>query len=259
MRDAELPDQRPTTRFLLWSGAIGPILFALIFLIEDATFPGYNAWQTTISTLVLSDQGWIQIANFHLLGLSTLGFAVGLKRVFKTGLACSSAPALFTVVGIGLILAGIFVTDPCLGYPVSSPAGLKESLHGTIHNFAALTVFLALPVTCFVMGRRFALDPAWRSWATISKIAGSLVLVFFAWFFSSVSASADAMPGEAVHAGLLERITSLIGCFWMSALAFRLLLTQRSRQFNSPASTGRRPNDRCRPEKRVRGRWPGSW
>jgi hypothetical membrane protein len=223
MRDGEAADQRRTTRILLWSGAVGPLLFALVFLIEGATRPGYNAWRTTISTLSLSDQGWIQIANFYLFGLMTLCFAIGLKRVFKTGLASSSGPILFAIVGIGLILAGLFVTDPCLGYPVSSPLHPPESLHGTIHNLAALIVFLALPVICFVMGRRFARDPAWRAWATISKITGGLILVFFAWFFTSVSAAADAAPGETVHAGLLERIASLIGCLWMSALAFQLL------------------------------------
>lgn len=224
MRDGEPPDQHPTTRALLWSGAIGPLLFAIIFLIEGATRPDYNPWQTTISTLSLSDQGWVQIANFHLFGLLTLCFAVGLKRVFKTGLASSAGPILFAIVGVGLILAGIFVTDPCLGYPVATPVNLPESLHGTIHNLAALSVFLALPVTCFALGRRFARDPAWRVWSTISMVTGSLVLIFFTWFFTSVSAAADAMSGETVHAGLLERITSVIGCIWMSALAFRLLL-----------------------------------
>jgi hypothetical membrane protein len=211
----------------LWSGAIGPLLFTLIFLVEGAVRPGYDAWRTTISTLSLSDQGWVQIANFDLFGLLTLCFAIGLKRVFRTGSASFSGPMLFVIVGVGLILAGIFVTDPCLGYPASAPPNPPESLHGAIHNYAALAVFLALPAICIVMARRFARDPAWRSWSTISIVTGSLVLFFFAWFFTSVSAAADAMPDETVHAGLLERITSLIGCLWMSALAFRLIRRQR--------------------------------
>ena len=229
MRDGEPLDQRPTTKVLLWSGAIGPLLFAIVFLIEGAIRPNYDAWRVTISTLSLTDQGWVQIANFYLFGLLTLCFAVGLKRVFKTGLASSSGPILFAIIGIGLILAGVFVTDPFLGYPARPPANAPESLHGTIHNLAALAVFTALPVTCFVMGRRFARDPAWRVWSIISMTAGSLVLVFCAWFFSSVAAAADAMPGETVHAGLLERISSMIGCFWMSALAFRLILRSAGR------------------------------
>jgi len=223
MREQILPDQSPTTRFLLWSGAVGPPVFVLNFLIEGALRPGYNAWRTTISTLSLSDQGWTQIVNFHLFGLLTLCFAAGLKRVLKSGLASSAGPILFAIVGAALILAGIFVTDPCLGYPVPTSAHLPDSLHGTIHNLAALTVFLTIPAICFVMGRRFAKDPAWRTWSRLSMIAGSLVLIFFAWFFTSISASADALSGEVVHAGLLERITSVIGCLWMSGLAFRLI------------------------------------
>jgi len=227
MRKRQLPDRRSTTRLLLWNGAIGPLLFAIVFLIEGAIRPGYDAWRTTISTLSLTDRGWTQIANFHLFGLMTLCFALGLRRVFKAGVASSSGPILFAIVGAGLILAGIFATDPCLGYPVASPADMPDSVHGTIHNLAALTIFLTLPATCFVMGRRFAGDPAWRIWSRISMTAGSLVLIFFAWFFTSVSASADALSGESVHAGLLERITSMIGCLWMSALAFRLILRLR--------------------------------
>ena len=241
MRVGEAPDRTQTTRALLWSGAVGPLLFAAVFLVEGAIRPGYDAWRTTISTLSLSDHGWVQIANFHLFGLLTLCFAGGLRRVFRNGLASSSGPILFAIVGVGLILAGIFVTDPCLGYPVSSPVPLPESLHGTIHNLAALTIFLVLPAICFVMGRRFARDPAWRIWSSISMIAGGLILFFFAWFFTSVSASADAMPGEEVHAGLLERIASLIGCLWMSGFACRLILRQAAKQGRSPRPA-RRPS-----------------
>src|SRR5579859_437326 len=112
MRDGRAIDHHPTTWFLLWSGAVGPLLFVTAFLIEGALCPGYDPWRTTISTLSLSDYGWVQIANFLLFGTSTLGFAVGLRRVFKRGLASLAAPILFATVGIGLILAGIFVTDP---------------------------------------------------------------------------------------------------------------------------------------------------
>ena len=57
-------NQSPVTRFLIACGAIGPLLFIMVFLIEDATRPGYNAWHNYVSSLSLSDQGWMQIANF---------------------------------------------------------------------------------------------------------------------------------------------------------------------------------------------------
>ena len=51
-------DQSLTTRLLIASGVIGPLLFMLVFLIEGATRPGYSAWHNVVSSLSLSDQGW---------------------------------------------------------------------------------------------------------------------------------------------------------------------------------------------------------
>jgi len=215
--------QRLANRLLLRCGAIGPLLFVVVFLIEGATRPDYNAWRTTISTLSLGNRGWIQIVNFCLFGLLTLCFAIGLRRVLRTGPGSAWGPILLFIVGLGLITAGPFVTDPILGYPPGLPSNGPASPHGTIHNIASLIVFIALPAACFVMGRRFARDPAWRGWALYSIATGVLVLVFVAWFFASVGAATHAPEGGAAPAGLLERLFSIIGCCWLSLLALRLM------------------------------------
>jgi len=218
--DKDRLDQRFTTRFLLLCGAIGPFLFVVVFLIEGAIRPDYNAWHTTISTLSWGDRGWIQIVNFSLFGLLTLCFAIGLRRVLRTGPGSLWGPILLFIFGLGLIIAGPFVTDPILGYPPALPSNGPASLHGTIHNFASLIAFIALPAVCFVMGWRFARDPAWRGWAYYSMVTGVLILVFVAWFFASVVA---ATHGGTAPAGLLERVFSIIGCSWLSLLALRLI------------------------------------
>lgn len=213
-------DLRLTTRFLLLCGAIGPFFFVAVFLIEGAVRPNYNAWLTTISTLSWGDQGWIQVASFCLFGLLMLCFATGLRRVLRTGPGSLWAPILLFIAGLGLITAGPFVTDPVLGYPPGFPSSGPPSLHGTIHNTASLIVFIAIPAACFVMGRRFARDPAWRGWASYSIATGVLVLVFVGWFFASVTAAAH---GGTAPAGLIERLFSIIGCCWLSLLALRLM------------------------------------
>jgi len=216
-------NQRLTTRLLLLCGAIGPLLFVVAFLIEGATRPDYNAWRTTISTLSWGDQGWIQIVNFCLFGLLTLCFAIGLRRVLRTGPGSLWGPILLVIVGLGLITAGPFVTDPILGYPPGFPSIGPPSLHGTIHNTASLIVFVALPGVCFVMGMRFARDPARRGWALYSMATGVLVVVLVAWFFASVVTATHAAEGGTAPAGLLERLFSIIGCCWLSLLAVSLL------------------------------------
>src|SRR5579862_9729165 len=61
-------------KLLVWltCGVAGTILFAIIYLIEGVTRPGYSAWQQTISSLSFGPEGWMQRANFMLCGVSVL-------------------------------------------------------------------------------------------------------------------------------------------------------------------------------------------
>src|SRR5215471_11184003 len=143
------------TRLLIACGAIGPILFVLLLLIEGATRPGYDAWTQAGSALSLSEQGWMQITNFIVSGLLILGFVVGVRQAFRRGQGATWGPILLAVVGIGLIVAGIFVTDPAQSYP-PGPA-VHTTFHVTIHFFVGgLGFFSSLPAACFVFARSFA-------------------------------------------------------------------------------------------------------
>ena len=86
------------TRLLLGCGVVGPVLFVLVFLLEGATRPDYSAWRNYVSQLSLSDQGWMQIANFIVCGLLIFGFALGLRR--------SLGPGKGSTVGSVLLAAG---------------------------------------------------------------------------------------------------------------------------------------------------------
>src|SRR5438105_6556263 len=81
-------------RLLIAGGAIGPLLFILVFLVEDVTRPGYSAWNNFVSALSLSNQGWIQIANFLICGVLALCFAFGLRQVFRSGKGATWGPLL---------------------------------------------------------------------------------------------------------------------------------------------------------------------
>lgn len=218
-----------TIRLLITGGAIGPLLFTMVYLIEGATRPGYDAWRQAASALSLSEQGWMQIVNFIVCGLLILGFAVGLRQTLRGGRGATWGPILLAAVGAGLMIAGIFVTDPAQGYPPGTPTGpaLHNTFHGTIHWFlGGLVVFSSLPASCFVLARRFASDTQWKGWAIYSVLTGILMVAFFVAF-----AIASAQDGPA---GLFERISLSIGMAWMAFFAARLLLKMRS-----PVSTPR--------------------
>lgn len=215
------------TRWLLAGGVIGPVLFVIVFLVEGATRPGYSAWRHFVSQLSLSDQGWEQVANFLVCGLLCLGFAVGLRRALGGGKGAVAGPVALAIFSTALIVAGIFSTDPALGYPAGTPAptgspALHGTLHGMVHGFAGLVCFVSLTFACFVLARRFAGNEQWRGWAAYSVLTGLAILLFF---IASNAASVLDMRGIWPDAptGLLQRIAIIAGWTWIALLAARLL------------------------------------
>ncbi|HEX5504122.1 MAG TPA: DUF998 domain-containing protein [Thermomicrobiales bacterium] len=205
------------TRLLLAGGVIGPPLFTLVYLVEGATRPGYDAWQQTVSALSLGEQGWLQVASFLVCGLLSLGFAAGSRVALRGGPGATWGPRVLAIFGLGLIVAGIFATDPAQGYPPGTPLGpsVVTTVHGTVHFLlGGLPVFAAMPAACGILARRFAATRAW-GWVWYSVGSGILALTCFVAF--------AVLGVRGGPAGLLERCSLVVGLAWLTALAVRLL------------------------------------
>ncbi len=202
------------TSALLACGVVGPPLFISTFLLDGATRPGYNAWRNFVSQLSTGDRGFVQIANFIVLGTLALGFAAGLARLRLTSVAIVQG-----VYGTAILAAGIFVTDPGLGYPPGVPQA--QTTHGAVHGVAALAAFTSNALACFVTAFVVRRDPRWRGWVGYSIVSGTLVLAIVG--ASSAIAQADE-AGRIVNgpSGLVQRISVVIGLVWLAAFALRL-------------------------------------
>jgi Protein of unknown function (DUF998) len=208
-------EQSVAMRLLLACGAIGPLLNIVVILVLGATRPLYSAWQIPDSSLELGAGGWIQITNYIVTGALLVGFAIGLRRVLRTGRGSTWGPILLGIYGLTFIGAGIFVTDPVLGYPPG--ASSTPTVHGTLHDLFGQLQFISLAVACFVLARRDAATPERRGWSWYSLATGLLVAasdVFFVLTF-------ELLGGW--QAGLIERIGIIGGCSWIALLAIRLL------------------------------------
>ncbi|HUQ41286.1 MAG TPA: DUF998 domain-containing protein [Candidatus Limnocylindrales bacterium] len=205
---------RTATSALLTCGVVGPPLFISTFLLDGATRPGYNAWRNFVSQLSTGDRGFVQIANFIVLGTLALGFAAGLARLRLRSIAIVQG-----VYGTALLAAGIFVTDPGLGYPPGVPQ--VATTHGAIHGVAALAAFTSNALACFVTAFVVRGDPRWRGWFAYSIVSGTLVLAVAG--ASSAIAQADE-AGRVVNgpSGLVQRVSVVIGLVWLAAFALRL-------------------------------------
>jgi hypothetical membrane protein len=213
------PQTSIRTRALLACGAIGCPLFILVFLIAGAIRPDYSLLRHPVSSLSIGALGWIQVANFIVTGLSVLAFAMGLRRALSSSIGAVWGPLLIGLVGIGLIGAGAFTTDPVYGYPPDAPLLLASySTQGHFHDLFSFLVFLGLPIACFVFTRRFAALGE-RGWAIYSASTGIAMLATFVLAGMGFS----QMPGFVDLAGAYQRLSIIIGWTWMTLLALHLL------------------------------------
>src|SRR5262249_54546412 len=151
-------------------------------------------------------------ATFILTGLLTLAFAIGLWRVLRP---CGVVwgPGLVGLVGIGLLGAGLFVTDPLNGYPPGTPLlPTERTTQGILHQPFGVPFFLGLPITGFVFARYFA-RRGQRGWAAYSAISG---IAMFAVFFVARLSLRPGFEDLAGLFGLFQRITVTIGWVWLT-------------------------------------------
>lgn len=206
-------------RKLLYAGVAGPLLFIAVFLVEGFTRPGYSQWRHYVSQLATGPGGWVQVANFLVCGATVIAFAVGLRAA--TGLV--APPMLLALFGIALLVAGVFSTDPTLGYPPGVPA--THTVHGMIHGVAGLGAFTLLPAAAVVMAAWFGHDRAKRRWSWYSLAVG---LVMVATFIASTTFSTLDGSGRLANAptGFFQRVAIITGWTWIAMVALHLVREQ---------------------------------
>lgn len=207
------------TRLLLTCGALAGPLFTIIWFITGLTRANYDAMRHPISSLSIGEFGWTQVTNFLLTSLLTLALAFGLRSALQSRGGSKWGVIWITLVGIGFLGAALFVTDPMNGYPPGTPLLLMQpTLLGRLHRLFSALVFFGLPGAGFTLGGLFARNGE-RTWATYSRASAIAFIVMFV--LTSIG-FAQVMPLVS-YAGLLQRITLLIGLTWMTVLPLHLL------------------------------------
>jgi hypothetical membrane protein len=192
---------------------VAPAVFVVSFLVQGALRPGYDPLRHPVSSLVLgSPAGWVQIVTFVVTG--------GLVAAYAGALARSGAgrwtPILLAAVGIGLVGAGIFPTDPINGYPPGAPDPAPRTAAGQLHDLFSTPVFTALPAAALVLGARFSRVDE-RTWAGYSRLTAALFWVCF----GLSSAGFAGVPALVPTGGLWQRLSLVIGLGWLAATALR--------------------------------------
>jgi hypothetical protein len=140
-----------------------------------------------------------------------LMFGQGLASHFSAGAASRAGPLLVQCMGLCLMAAGPFATDP------STLSG-QPTTHGLVHGIFGALFFTAAPVSCFVFYRRFRNDPAWRPLAGWTLAAGVLLSL------GIVMLKISQQPGTPLFEwkGLVQRLLLVAIMAWIFAVGFRL-------------------------------------
>jgi hypothetical protein len=192
-------------------------VFLLVAFLLGAGRSRYDATRMPISLLAVGSDGWMQIANFLVCGVLLLAFAAGLHLVLE-GVGARWGPILFGLIGIGLIGAGPFPTDPGLGFPPAGQAEPGPTFHGHVHDVFSALVFAGFPAAAFVMASHFAAqhDDRWavgtRLCAWVLTMGSVLVLVAF---------NQDGALGDV--AGVIQRCWVTIAFAWLTVVSIHVL------------------------------------
>ncbi len=191
--------------FLALAGMAGPVVLVITDMTTGLTAPGYNYIHDSISSLAWTRFGFVQTVGFLAIGLLVELFVAGLffnvrgRRGFGFGLA------LLAVFGFGLLLVGAFHTNPAEG---------PSTVEGTIHGYAAKSIFWFFPVAAGLIATSLKNDPYWKP-LFIYTIAAAGIAV--ALMISSIFLS------ESSWFGLFERILVADEIIWVEVMAYRLL------------------------------------
>jgi hypothetical protein len=200
------------SRTALLCGAIAGPLFTFTYLVEGAARANYDPLRHPVSSLALGDRGWIQTLNFLLAAVLTMAFAIGVHRTSRYSIW---GPLLIGLWSVGLLGAGIFVTDPIGGYPPGTPDRLPDpTTHGALHDQLSLGGFIALAAACLVFARSG--PPRWRLYCILSGLGFAVTML--------ISSATFGQTGDSgALAGLLQRIAISTAWSWQAILALRLL------------------------------------
>ncbi|MET0735590.1 MAG: DUF998 domain-containing protein [Microbacterium sp.] len=166
-----------SARNLLIGAVVATPLFVALWGVQAFTRDGFRATFHPMSLLSLGDGGWVQILNFVVTGLLLIGGGIGLGRALEPGRLTRAASILVALMGVGLVIAGVFVTDAGAGFPAGAPQGAPVmSWHGLVHEIGYLLTQLAFVALCIVLVVRFARTRQ-RGWMTASIVAVAAALL----------------------------------------------------------------------------------
>ena len=185
-------------------------LLGLLHVIKPEIDPGSRF----ISEYALGAHGWLMNAAFFALALAYTALASALRAELRTR-SGRVGFALLLVSALGLLLAGLFTTDPI------TTSHQDASVSGMLHNLGG-ALGMAMPFAAGAIAWALRQSPAWRAHrraiglSALGAIAGFVLSIV--WIGASLAQS-DGAFGPDVLVGWPNRIEIALYCAWLWVVA----------------------------------------
>ncbi|WP_145036565.1 DUF998 domain-containing protein [Paenibacillus sp. Y412MC10] len=184
----------------IFSGALFVLLLCSLHLLQPEFHP---TWRF-ISEYALGDFGWMMHLAFGLLALAQISVAITIFPHIRTVTGYIGL-VILGISAIGVIIAGIFVTDPISVSPDDA------TFSGSMHSIGAMLDYtpLAALLISLSLCRLDVWRPMKRVMLTIAMIAIVAMLVFV------LQIPQDGQFGPEVLAGMFGRFLILAEITWL--------------------------------------------
>lgn len=187
------------------AGMIGPVVFWVVVAVLGVLLPTYSHVTEFVSTLgaVGAPYAIVQRLNFVLLGGSIIAFSVGLHRWFDESRRPSVGTFLMILLGLGVVGAGVFQSDP------ATPDSTTNLIHDSMSGIGLLAGIGGVTL----LSRRLDGEPRWprRRFTTTGTVLAALgsALLFFVFI-------------DSTWVGLAQRLFIGVLTGWVGYHAYRL-------------------------------------
>ncbi len=175
--------------------------------------PEFDPTWRFISEYELGRYGWVMVLAFLSLAVSYIAMFMAIKSQLPTVVGRIGL-ALLLISALGLVMAGIFRTDPI----TTSPDAATTS--GTLHSIGG-TLGLAMTFAAVIISWNLARNPAWsmarRPILRAAAIAVACTVGFIVYLMAALPS--DGTFGPDVLAGGIGRIEILAYSAWLMVVA----------------------------------------
>jgi len=218
-RAAPVPDR---AQFLPRFAVAGALTVVLIIVALHVIKPEFEPSWRFISEYAIGRHGWLMKLAFLIWAASCAALALALRRELPTSLG-KAGIAVLLIVGVSLVVAGLFPQDPVTATPD------QASTSGKLHAIASMIGIPGLPVAAMLISSRLwrtnlawaphraaLMWPAHATWISLALMAAYLM-----W---AVPRAGGFNP--EVWAGWLNRLVVATYLAWQSIVAYRLMVNR---------------------------------